>query len=67
MNDLASQLTLATLAKIGSALVHAEEYMGEGGHDFDKAAFDQMMADPAVQTWLESMKSMSLVPRKRSE
>lgn len=65
MNDVVSRLGLRCLTKIASALVHAEEYLSDDGHEFDLVAFRQQMDDPEVQAWLETMRGAGLAPRKR--
>lgn len=52
-------------AKVGSALVHAEEMLGNSGHAFDKAALQQMLADTEVQFFLEQLRKDALLPVKR--
>ena len=56
----------ALLAKLGSIIIHAEEFLSEGGHPFDKVAFQSGMNDKDVQNWLESMQAMAMIPVKRS-
>lgn len=55
-----------TLAKIGSILIHVEEFLGSGSHHFDKAAIDSLMADPDVIGWIEGMRKLALLPLSRS-
>lgn len=57
--------TASALVKIGSALVHAEEMMAPGGHQFDKEALDQLLTDPEVRQWLDQMGALALLPVKR--
>ena len=59
--------SVALLAKLGSIAVHAEEMTEPGGHDFDAAAIRSLMSDPEVVEWLAAMRSMAMLPRKRSE
>lgn len=54
------------LIKIGSALVHAEEFLSPHGHMFDKNAFDSLMKDPDVREWIEAMTKDALLPVKRN-
>jgi hypothetical protein len=53
------------LIKLGSALVHAQEFLSPTGHPFDKAAFDGIMNDPDVCEWISGMTEMALLPVKR--
>lgn len=57
--------TLATMAKVGSILVHVEEGRSQDGHDFDWAAVDALMADDDVQQFLKDLSALALLPRKR--
>jgi hypothetical protein len=63
MNPLNPPATL--LVKLGSALVHIEELHSAGGHEFDRAAFDAIMADDEVLEWLAEMDKAALLPLKR--
>jgi hypothetical protein len=55
----------ALLAKLGSAIVHAEEMLEPLGHGFDKIALQSVIADPEVQEWLDAMRALALLPVKR--
>ena len=55
----------ALLVKLGSVAVHAEEFLSPKGHEFDRVALDQLLADPEVRAWLRAMDGMALLPRKR--
>ena len=55
------------LIKIGSALIHAQEFLEPGGHPFDKQTFDTLMADVEVVAWVEEMNALALLPKKRSD
>ena len=57
---------LSLLVKLGSALVHADEFMSPGGHKFDKAALDTVANDVEVEEWLKAMDSMGFLPKRRS-
>lgn len=56
----------STLAKLGSLIVHAEEFLSADRHEFDLAAFRQLLDDPEVATWLAEMRRLALVPKMRS-
>lgn len=58
---------VAVLAKIGSIIVHLDEGSGNDGHQFDWIALGQLLADRDVQTWLDGMRGLALVPVKRRE
>jgi hypothetical protein len=55
------------LIKLGSAVVHAEEFLSPHGHEFDKQAFDQLLADPDVKAWIATMTTMAFLPVKRNK
>lgn len=55
---------IALLMKLGSAIVHAEEYI-ETGHALDLAAFKQCAEDPEVKEWMTYMHEAALLPVKR--
>jgi hypothetical protein len=55
----------ALLVKIGSALIHAEEYLSPDPHPLDLAAFEALMSEPEVTEWLGSMNALALLPVKR--
>ena len=54
------------LCKLGSLIVHADEFMSSDGHEFDKIAFEQLMRDPQVIKWLAGMRKAALIPEKRN-
>jgi hypothetical protein len=54
------------LIKLGSALIHAEEFLSPHGHPFDKDTFDTLMRQPDVQAWIKEMNDLALLPKKRS-
>lgn len=56
---------IATLVKIGSLVVHAEEFMSPTGHEFDKTAFKTLITDPDVVAWIASMTKAGFLPVKR--
>lgn len=53
------------LCKLGSIVVHAEEFLSPRGHEFDKAALDQLLQDGEVKAWVAAMDKMAMIPRKR--
>lgn len=54
------------LIKIGSAVIHAEEFLSPTGHPFDKNVFDGLLRDPEVAEWIKAMDELALLPKKRS-
>lgn len=57
--------SITLLAKIGSALVHADEMLSPDGHTFDRDALKGLITDPEVQAWIDAMNKMALLPKKR--
>lgn len=55
-----------TLAKLGSAIVHAEEFLSATGHNNDLVAFRAILSDPAIAEWLQVMTKAAMLPVKRS-
>lgn len=55
------------LCKLGSAIVHADEFLSPDGHEFDSTAFRQVLADPEVQDWIRQMTKLAFLPRKRND
>ena len=55
----------ALLCKLGSLVVHAEEYLSPDGHRFDLDALKAGLSDADVKAWLAAMQKMALVPVKR--
>jgi hypothetical protein len=53
------------LVKLGSVIVHAEEFMSHGGHPFDKIAFDTELKDAEVRAWMKEMDENGFLPTKR--
>lgn len=70
-NDMAKTLpnplqpTTTLLVKLGSLIVHYEEMNSPGGHGFDKAAIDNLRADPEVAEWFAAMDKLAMLPKKR--
>jgi hypothetical protein len=54
------------LVKLGSAVVHADEFLGPHGHEFDKTAFQQILIDPDVKKWIADMTKAAFLPVKRN-
>lgn len=53
------------LVKLGSIMVHAEEILSPGAHEFDLAALRQLLADPEVVAWRTEADRLALLPVKR--
>ncbi len=57
--------SIALLMKLGSLVVHAEEFFSPKGHPYDKAAIDGLLQDQEVKDWLEEMDKLAFLPKKR--
>lgn len=55
----------AVVVKLGSAIVHFEEWLSPGGHAFDLTALKSILADEEIRTWLNEMSTLGLLPVKR--
>ena len=53
------------LVKLGSIIVHYEEWDSEKGHHFDRATAGALMNDAEVKEWFDEMRKMSFLPVKR--
>lgn len=56
---------IALLVKLGSIVVHADEAVSDGSHQFDTAAIKSLVSDREVQAWLASMDAASFLPVRR--
>lgn len=54
------------LCKLGSIIVHYDEFHGPSGNDVDKTAAEAALKDADVQEWLAQMQTLSMVPLKRN-
>lgn len=59
------EIGLSLAVKLGSAIVHADEFI-ETNHPFDITAFRQCMEDPEVKEWIIAMTKEGFLPVKRS-
>ena len=57
--------SLDLLVKLGSAIVHADEYLGPGSHPYDLDGFRSLLHDPEVKAWLDEGTGMAFLPIKR--
>lgn len=57
--------SVSLLVKLGSIAVHVDEMLSPKGHDYDKVAIQQLLNDPEVKPWIESMTDMAMLPVKR--
>lgn len=63
LNVMAPQVSL--LCKIGSILVHFDEWCGDDGRNIDLQTARGLMADREVQEWLTGMDKLAMLPVKR--
>jgi hypothetical protein len=54
-------------AKVGSVLVHVDEFTSVDGHPFDMEAIKALLAQPDVVAWISSLQKLALVPVKRAK
>lgn len=64
-NDNPLNPSPAVLIALGSAVIHAEEYLSPKGHLADKVAFETALKSPEVQKWIEEMNKLAFLPVKR--
>ena len=55
----------SVLCKLGSIIVHMQEYQSLGGHRFDVLALEALLEDAEVLEWLRAMNALGLVPVRR--
>jgi len=53
------------LCKLGSLVVHVEEYLSADGHDFDRQAILSGLQDAELREWCDQMAELALLPVKR--
>jgi hypothetical protein len=56
----------ALLVKLGSIIVHFDEFNSPGGHEYDLHTAHQLMADPDVKEWMDEMNGAAMLPVKRN-
>jgi hypothetical protein len=57
--------SMVLLVKLGSLIVHYQEYTSGNGHQFDKTVIDALEADQQVVEWMKQMNDLALLPKKR--
>lgn len=65
MSDSLTSPSLSLLVKLGSIVVHADEFTGRNGYEYDLVAMRQGLVDPEVTEWLEEMQRRGFLPVKR--
>lgn len=56
---------ISLLCKLGSIIVHADEFTSPDSHHFDFKAMRALMSDPEVAEWLKGMQTAAFLPVKR--
>lgn len=59
------QPSATLLTKLGSIVVHYEEFLSPTGHPFDKSTAEELRRDPEVDAWFRDMTSLAFLPVKR--
>lgn len=57
--------SVTLLVKLGSIVVHADEFTSPGGHEFDLSTMRQLIADPEVAAWIAAGTKSAMLPVKR--
>ncbi len=55
------------LCKLGSIIVHCDEFLSPDGHHFDKIALQELLGDSEVVAWISGMDSLCMLPLKRKK
>lgn len=53
------------LIKLGSLIVHYQEWTSKKGHDVDKNAIDSIESDEDFKEWINQMNEDAFLPLKR--
>lgn len=53
-------------AKLAAIVVHADEYFGPEGHDYDRDALAALLTDAEVIAWLRDIGPLAPHPRGRT-
>ena len=57
------EVSTSIVAKLGSLVVHIEEYFSADSHPLDKTAIESLLMDAELRQWM--MKNKILFPLKR--
>lgn len=57
--------TKSLLVKLGSIIIHLQEYQSPRGHPYDLETANSLLNDDEVKRWLGLMNGMGLLPVKR--
>lgn len=53
------------LIKLGSIIIHYQEFLSPGGHQFDKTTAETLLENEDVKEWIKGMNDLALLPQKR--
>ena len=56
---------MSILCKLGSIMVHLQEFFSPTGHTNDMDAVKSLLDDAEINEWLKEMDRLSLLPKKR--
>lgn len=57
--------SLTLLIKLGSMIVHYQEFLSPTGHPIDKQEAENLAGQPDVQEWFAQMNKQAFLPLKR--
>lgn len=58
---------ISLLVKLGSLVVHTDEFLSPLGRPVDRTAVEQLLRDPEVTTWVAAMTKLAMLPVRRTE
>lgn len=61
------EVSLPLLVKLGSLVVHVEEFFSPDSHIFDRSVIQTLLDDPEVKTWIAYMDEQAFLPKKRRD
>lgn len=65
MSSKALTPSAGLLCKLGSIVVHADEFTSPQKHNVDRVAIRALLTDPEVKQWLMEMDKLALLPVRR--
>jgi len=54
-----------TLVKLGSIIVHYQEFLSDSGHSVDKNTAEILLKNEDVREWFKKMNELGMLPLKR--
>lgn len=58
-------IPMSLQAKLAAIVVHADEYLSPNGHEVDKTTIQNLVVDPEVVAWVESLGPLAPVKRNK--